>query len=128
MTILDSNIWIAFFNENDSQHKKAEKIFKELNAAIALPECIIIEVASILLFKAGRKTANNFIKSIADNEDVEILPSSELFLNMVINNFIHSSSDKLSFVDVALLRLSKSYQVITFDMNLRKAVNSSVKA
>ncbi len=72
MTILDSNVWIAFFHESDSQHKKAEKIIKELGALIVVPEYVIVEVSSILCFNAGKKISDVFIDSISDNKNIEI--------------------------------------------------------
>ncbi|MCD4706089.1 type II toxin-antitoxin system VapC family toxin [bacterium] len=123
MTILDSNVWIAFFNEMDNQHKKAEKVIKKLNNnQIVVPEYIVTEVASILRFKAGKEVSNDFIKSISDNDDIIILLSDEFFFNNVVDNFINLDGCKLSFIDIAILYLSKNYKVITFDKNLEKAI------
>ena len=122
MTILDSNVWIAFFHKNDNQHKKAEKIIKELDTKIIIPEYIITEIASILCFKASKKIAVTFLESILDNNDIEILLSNKQIFNNTVNNFINDKNDKLSFVDTMLLCLSKKYQLITFDKNLQKAI------
>ena len=122
MTILDSNIWIAFFHKNDNQHKKAEKIIKELNTKIIIPEYIITEIASILCFKADKKIAVIFLNSVLDNDDIEILLSNEIIFNNTVNNFIDDSGNKLSFIDTTLLCLSKKYKIITFDKNLQKAI------
>lgn len=122
MTILDSNVWIAFFHENDNQHKKAEKIIKELNTKIVIPEYIITEIASVLCFKAGKKIAITFLKSILDNDDVEVLLSNKLIFNNTVDNFINDNNDKLSFIDTTLLCLSKKYKIITFDKNLQKII------
>ncbi|MCD6149611.1 PIN domain-containing protein [bacterium] len=125
MTILDSNIWIAFFNENDNQHKKAEKVIKELGSnSVVVPEYIVTEIASILCFKAGKEVANDFIKNIIDNKDIKILLSNKLFFSNVIDNFVNLDGHKLSFIDMAILYLSKTYEVITFDKNLGKAIKS----
>jgi predicted nucleic acid-binding protein len=124
MIILDSNVWIAFFHERDSQHKRAEKIVKEISFPIVAPEYVIIEVSSILRFKAGKKISNDFLENIFDNENIEILLSNELFFSNTADNFKNSKNKSLSFVDTALLYLSKSYQVITFDKDLQKAINN----
>jgi predicted nucleic acid-binding protein len=46
-TLLDSNIWIARLNREDSQHAKALAVFQSLEekaSMIVLPEYIIVEV------------------------------------------------------------------------------------
>ena len=122
MTILDSNVWIAFFHKNDNQHKKAEKIIKDLNTKIIIPEYIITEIASILCFKADKKIAVIFLNSVFDNDDIEILLSNKLIFNNTVDSFINDSKNKLSFIDITLLYLSKKYKIITFDKNLQKAI------
>ena len=122
MIILDSNVWIAFFHKNDNQHKKAEKIIKELNAKIIIPEYIITEIASILCFKADKKIAVIFLNSVLDNDDIEILLSNEIIFNNTVNNFIDDSGNKLSFIDTTLLCLSKKYKIVTCDKNLQIAI------
>lgn len=127
MTILDSNIWIAFFYESDSQHKKAEEIIRKLGAFIIVPEYVVVEVSSILRFNAGEKISNMFLDGIFDNENIDILPSDENFFNSVVENFKNCENKKLSFVDTALLCLSESYNIITFDKDLQKAINKNNK-
>lgn len=122
MIILDSNVWIAFFYESDSQHKKAEKIVQELGLFVTVPEYVIVEVSSVLCLRASKKISNDFLESIFDNENIDILLSNEEFFNSVVENFKNFKNKKLSFIDVALLCLSKSYQVITFDKDLQKAI------
>ncbi len=123
MVIIDSSVWVAFFNKNDSQHDKAKKIFNGLKLKVILPEYVFIEVSTILLMKAGKKIAEKFIEIAQDNSDVEIyLSNGDLFLDTV-RLFKNSAQKKLSFVDISLLFLSESYKIITFDKNLQKAIN-----
>jgi len=122
MIILDSNVWIAFFHIGDSQHKKAEKIVRELGFLIAVPEYVIAEVSSVLCLRANKKISNDFLESIFDNENIEILLSDKEFFDNVVENFRNSKDRKLSFIDTALLYLSKSHRVITFDKDLQKAI------
>jgi len=122
MIILDSNVWVAFFYEDDSQHKKAEKIIKELGLFIVVPEYVIAEVSSVLCLRASKKISNDFLENIFDNENIEILLSNKTFFDDVVENFKNAKSKKLSFIDTALLKLSESYRVITFDKDLEKAI------
>ena len=122
MVILDSNVWIAYLNKNDSQHKKAEQIFQKLNKPLILPEYIILEICSVLAIRASKNVSDKFIKVFLYNQDIQILLSNEkLFIN-TLKRFLDKTSKKLSFVDAALLHLSKSYEIITFDLNLQKAI------
>ncbi len=120
MQILDSNIWIAFLNKNDSQHKKAENIFSRLNAKILLPEYIVLEVCSVLNQKVSKKTADLFLKIAFLNKDVKILPSEDFV--ETVSLFIERKDGKLSFVDVLLLYLSEKNEIISFDKDLKKAI------
>ncbi len=124
MKILDSNIWIAFFNIEDSQHNKAQKIFKVLeNEKIIITEYIILEVASVLLNKAGRGVANTFIEMAIDNEDVELLLSDEDIFKITLMRFQQGFKKKLSFIDASLVCLSGEYEIMTFDKDLKNEIN-----
>lgn len=121
MKIFDSNIWVAFLNINDSQHKKANKIFTSLdNGKIIITEYIIGEVATILLFKAGKEIADKFIELVLDNKNIEVLLSDGYIFKDTISRFQQGFKKKLSFIDVSLVCLSDSYEVMTFDDDLKR--------
>ena len=123
MTILDSSVWISFLDKNDSQHKKAENIMEEMDCDIAVPEYVIIEVCTVLLKKTNKKIADGFIEIAFDNQNTRVLFFNEHFFNLFINNFKNIQNKNLSFIDTALLYLSKTYKIITFDKNLQKAID-----
>lgn len=122
MVILDSNIWIGLLNVDDSCHKKAKVLFKKITETIILPEYVILEVASIISHKVGKRKSDNFIKGVINNRDVEVFPSSREFFGEVINFYLFKKSEKLSFVDYSLLYLAQKIKVLTFDKNLRKEI------
>jgi len=122
MTIFDSNVWIAFLHESDSQRKKAEKIFRDQKESVFVPEYVIVEVTSVLLQKAGKERANTFLEMVMHSNDVEVLFANEEFFLEVVKFVKKRPEKKLSFVDFSLLHLSASYELITFDKNLQKAV------
>jgi len=122
MIILDSNVWVSYLDKDDSQHKKAKKIFREISDIVVVPEYVIIEVCTVLLKKTCKETANNFIKIAFNNQNTEVLFFGEFIFNRFINNFKDIKNKKLSFIDTSLLYLSKSYQVVTFDKDLEKAI------
>lgn len=123
MKILDSNIWIALFHENDNQNKKAIELFKGLNLPVAITEYVVLETCSILAKKASKKVADKFLEEILDNQDVLLLLSNESYFWEVISGFKEMPSNNLSFVDISLLCLSKSYEVVTFDRKLNNELN-----
>lgn len=127
MTILDSNVWIAFFNKSDNQHKKAEKVFQETSDSMFITEYVILEVVSVLTVRANKNIANEFIKLIIDNEDVKILLSSEKPFKKTVRTFLDYPKNNLSFTDISLLSLSGKYNIITFDKDLKKVIGSSVR-
>jgi len=124
MTILDSNVWIGFLYKDDALHKKAEKIFQLCEKPIVIPEYIAIETSSVLSQKAGKRIADGFLELIMQSKDVEALFAEDQFFIEVIEFFKHGKEKRLSFIDVALLYLSRSYQIITFDKNLEKALKA----
>jgi len=122
MTVLDSSVWIALFNESDSQHAKADRIFQSLQSTIILPEYVLLEVCTILTQKAGKEVSHAFLATAFENEDVDLLVVDELFFYELIDKYRASKDEKLSFVDVALLSLASTYDVITFDQKLSRAI------
>lgn len=125
MIIFDSNIWIAFFNISDTQHKKAKRVLENINAKIVITEYIILEVSSVLLFKADKDVANKFIEIVLNNKDIEILFSDEVFFRGALECFQNEETGKLSFIDASLLHLSKFYSVFTFDKELEKEIRKT---
>lgn len=121
MIIFDSNVWIAFLNETDSQHKKAVKVFSDLKSSpIGLPEYIILEVASVLALLASKALAVQFVDVVLENEDIEVMFSSRSLFGGTVESF--KKAKRLSFVDCALLYLSRNNKIITFDNDLKKAL------
>ena len=126
MTILDSNIWIAWLNESDSQHGEADQVLAEVTLPIGLPEYVLLEVATVLSRRVNKKTADGFIRYVQDNKDIQLIPSSGEFLQAVIKAYLKKPHRGLSFVDVSLTVFAKNYSVRTFDVRLKKALAAQV--
>lgn len=120
MMVLDSNVWIAFLNPDDSNHHKAQKTFSTTQGQVGIPEYVLLEVITILAQKMGKDTADKFLQMARASKDVDILPSSKEFLDGVIRLYLSRTNGKLSFVDYALLHLSSKTNVVTFDKDLKK--------
>ena len=60
--IFDSNVWIGYFNTEDSTHSKAVAFFKKYNDhTIVLTEYVLLEVATVLKQKIGYAATNEIV-------------------------------------------------------------------
>lgn len=124
--ILDSNVWIALYLEEDSQHKKALKLAPSF-WQVAIPEYIILETCTILLLKAGKGVSEKFLDYVFDNREVTVLFSTRDFFQETVRVFREKNEKKLSATDASLLYLSNDHEVITFDKDLEKAIKKHAK-
>ena len=122
MTIFDSNIWVALFDEDDSFHSRAKEIVEKAKGKIILPEYIVLEVTTVLARKAGKSIADAFLLKTSANADIDILPSSQHFFEEVVRFYLDKTNPKLSFVDYSLAYLSSSFQIVTFDQILESEI------
>jgi len=124
-TILDANVWIAFFYTHDSTHKKAVKVFQELKEQeLAITEYVILEVATILKKVANIHIANHFLECLAESS-VSIIQDNEL-MQQTARVFSKSGRNNLSFVDCSLVYLSCRYNVKTFDKKLKAKLENAM--
>lgn len=118
--IFDSNIWIALFNENDGHHEKSRQLFSE-TPVITIPEYVILKITTVLQLRASKLKANLFAEMIVSTAELETLYASDDFFQAVLSIFQYQTQ-KLSFVDCALLVLAKNHTVYTFDEALAQAI------
>lgn len=120
MIILDTNVWYAICDANDSSHSAASKLFESLEEPVLMPEYILVELLNLLVRKRGKEWTDQFLGKLLVSKDCVITPNSASFTNEVLQDFLRSERVKLSFVDHALLYLSTHHKVITFDKELAK--------
>ncbi len=121
MMVIDSSVWVALYNESDSQHKKAIEAGHSFSQVV-LTEYIILETSTLLLKKVGEAASEKFLEFALDNSEVTVLCSSVDFFHDVIRLFRKLKNKKLSFVDVSLLYLSRTHEIVTFDAALEKEI------
>ena len=126
MKFFDSNFWIAFFDADDSQHDRAKTLF-DREQHFSITEYCALETATILDRKGGKDAAGTFLRYIRNNADITIIHSTPKFFEATISLFETAEKKGLSFVDVSLLLLSESHDVITFDKALAQAIESQKK-
>ena len=117
--IVDSSVWISYFDEDDSQHLKAENLLEKLSEPFLVPEYILLEVVTVLRQKHREAELQQFLDS-ATRDDV-YLPAGNLGV-MVASCYADKKYQKLLFVDVALALLAKKYKIITFDKALKQVI------
>ena len=121
-TLIDSNVLIAFFHEDDALHEKAVKLMLAAPRPLIVHEYVVLETATILMLRAGKSLADAFIRTVLGNADFSMLHSTTPTFLLGIKNFIGSKTKQLSFADAALLALSPAYSVLTFDEALNRAI------
>jgi len=120
--IFDTNVWVAFFNANDSQHKKAQRAILHSRETIIIPEYVIVETTTVLSVKASKAIANQFLDAIQSNVDVQIMLMNEQRFIGTVELFRIVLDGTLSFVDTHLLWLHQYHPVVTFDQELQQAL------
>lgn len=121
-SLVDSSVLVALFNEKDSLHDKALKIILTAPRPLVVHEYIFLESATVLMSRADKQIADSFIMNILTNADIKILHSSESIFLLTIKHFMENKTKQLSFIDAALLALSKEYTILSFDDALNKAI------
>lgn len=120
--IIDSSVWIAAFNEDDSNHKKALTYKKNFEEEQWMPDIVFYEVLSVLKTKIKNiESLDKFIMYAKENGNILI----RLFYEEnreVLRTFTHETSGKLSYTDALLVHLSRTYEVLTFDEDLKKQI------
>lgn len=125
MIIFDSNIWIGFYNTDDTLNHRAENLFKATREPVSIPEYIFIETCSVLKQRAGKKVADTFLDHIETSENVLFLSIGEQLFFEIRNFFRQEKHAGLSFTDVSLLYLSRFYTIHTFDKKLVSAIKKA---
>jgi predicted nucleic acid-binding protein len=118
--IFDSNVWIGLFNENDGYHQKAKQLFFE-SPVIYIPEYVVLEITTVLQLRATKQKSNEFAQMITATAGLEIIYAADDFFRATLRIF-QQQTQKLSFVDGALLELAKKYTVHIFDEALAQAI------
>lgn len=122
--IFDANVWIGYFDTSDTLHKKARKkirIYKD--HLVCVPEYILLETATVLKKNVDPVLAQQTIDFLFNTESFSFLPSTDYF-EETLRLFLSDKHQSLSFVDVSLLALSKTYEVVTFDTKLERAIKN----
>lgn len=127
MIILDSNIWIALYHEEDSQHAKAQTLIQKIREPVGIPEYILIEVCTVLTNRLHKSVADLFLDRIQKSENTVILPIEQKLFYELCHFFRTHNFPKLSFIDSCLVYFSQFHTIHTFDKKLASAIQKQVR-
>ena len=122
--IIDSSVFIAALHETDSQHQRGLTLLKRAPRPIIVPEYIALETATMLMIRKQKRSADQFVEEVLRGGEFTLLLSSLSLFDAAAKLFL-ASSKKLSFVDCALIALSREYTVLTFDKALAKTIQAA---
>lgn len=116
--IFDSNIYVAAFLADDSQHQAAKKIVEKTKEDILIPYVVFSEVLTVLTYKHSKDLAEAFLDYVLQDQRFTIIDNASLEEFA----FWRSQKAQLSFADFSLIFLAKKYnaRLMTFDKELEK--------
>lgn len=125
--LIDSSVWVAYFDRDDSHTEQAKKILNECvdhSLVLLLTDYVIQEVVTVLLYKNKPALVERFMKYLDDEPLLEIVNIDAHHVQKTIQ-FAKTKkwSPKLSLTDWSLFFLAKNLdlQLATFDSQLDRA-------
>lgn len=104
--LVDSCVWIAFFDINDRQHKKAIEIFQNLQEREVRPVVhllVLIETLSILKYKGVlKKNLQKIKESMLNGQIFDLIDETKLDFNEKVFCKLYEDN-KMGLVDLILL-------------------------
>lgn len=120
--VIDSNVFIAFYHDDEDDHELAVDILeKSKDHSIVLHPYVIQEVATILTYRFGIDMAMAFLSDIPNAENV-FVPAVDIAGDI---EYFQKLKKKISFTDSTLVRLAKGLntELVTFDRQMIALLN-----
>lgn len=120
---VDTNVFVALRDENDSTHKRAKRLLLKLNseeATLFTSSDVIGETLTVLSKKLGKSHAVEFARKVG-------VMVEEIFITEVIHQkarelFLRAGSKNISFIDCSSVIAMKSAKIpvaFTFDQHFK---------
>jgi len=121
--IVDTSFLISFYNESDSNHEKAVQMIKEKEHLLLLPEYVIAETSTVLLYKQDLKTSKEFLKAVEETRTMKILHVGSSDFHNILEIF-KNQKNQLSFVDASIVYYATKMRLdaLCFDKNINKEI------
>lgn len=126
--VIDSNFFVAFFNNADSLHDSSTSLMKEIeHEQKVIIELIFAEIGTTLLMRTKQiRLTSDLLKQILSgkSENIWIAICTKKILWDTYNIFSNQNFPHLSFEDCSLVAYARSRdikKIVTYDKGLRKA-------
>lgn len=130
--LIDSSVWIAYFDRDDSHTERAKNILKEYTAdsfVLLLTDYVIQEVVTVLLYKNKPTLVERFIEYLDSESSIEIVSIDAHHVRKTIQ-FAKTKNwrPKLSLTDWSLFFLAMNLPIYlaTFDGQLDHACRKKI--
>lgn len=118
--LVDNDAFVGRFYPDDSQHKKASRIFGKLQdqgANIATTSLVVAETATVLSHRSGLKLARKFLY-IGKVSKLPVIHIDEVLQRNALSVFKHQKKKGTSFTEcanVVVMNRFKIPKILSFD-------------
>lgn len=120
--VLDTSFIVSLFLVQDTNHQKAEDLTqKNLDEQLLLPEPILHETLTVILYRAGIEKCREVYERLVRNKQIELVRFNPEESEELARMFLGQRT-KLSFQDVSVVYLSKKSKsrALAFDNAILK--------
>lgn len=124
MVLIDSSVWVAIMNEEDSQHLKAGDLMQQFFwDQVEVLDHMYAETLNVLRRKSSVDHCRKFVNFLRKRNIPFLLCNNN---SLDFANQIFFAHPKLSFTDALLIATAKLYghEILTFDENLLRVWRS----
>lgn len=124
--LVDSNVWVGLYNDQDSLHQRAQSAFQQLQSndtQVIVTNFIIQEVFNIISLRSSQDKALAFYHLITHHHLIDSVNIEDKIIACTIRMVMKRNWGKpLGLVDYSILWLSQEFdcEVISFDEQLMK--------
>lgn len=124
--LIDSSVFIAFFNDTDTFHEESiiffQKLLESKSVVIMLPILVFLEVVNVLYKKMGRFNEERLLQAFSKYEKIDLCFDSSKELLSLFKQVHMKASDAIIF---ATAKLADAI-VITWDEKFQKQAKKFV--
>ena len=127
---IDANIFVSFFNSQDSNYDKAGLIFEDFNKVqvkLFTLDLIIYESLTVLSQRGSKNLALEFKKFINKKKSLQVFKKSDKLEKLAFRLFKKVKSKNFSFVDAFILAVLKQNSWLTLASFDKKLVKEAKK-
>jgi predicted nucleic acid-binding protein len=121
--IADTSLLISFYIKDDVNHTKAVEKLERHKQFLVMPDYVVGETATVLLYKKNLKISKLFLETIENTQSIKLLNTTASDLKGILETFKHQKK-QLSFVDAAVVYHARRLRlgVLAFDGNIHKEI------